>query len=249
MDLGIAGQVAVVTGGSRGLGAGICAALAAEGAHVMVWDQDRESGDQLAGKIRGDGLRAEAVVADVRDAAAVRATVSGIAAKHGSIEILVNCAGLSRDAPLVTMTDEEWQTVIDVCLTGPFHVTRAVAPHMLAKNYGRIINISSRAYRGDINKANYAAAKAGLVGFTSALALELAKSNITANAIAPGYIVTDRVRTLPFYEQIRGRAMALTPAGRPGEPADISAAVLYLAAAQSGFITGEVLTIAGGRLR
>jgi 3-oxoacyl-[acyl-carrier protein] reductase len=249
MNLGIAGHVAVVTGGSRGLGAGMCAALAAEGAHVVVWDLDLESAEELAGKIRGDGLSAEAVAADVRDDTAVRATVAGLAERRGSIEILVNCAGLSRDAPLTEMTDEQWHTVIDICLTGPFRVSRAIVPHMLARQYGRIINISSRARLGDVNKTNYSAAKAGLVGFTSALAIELAQSGITVNAIAPGYVETARTRSLPYFEQIRDRAMSRTFTSRSGQLADISDAVLYLAAAQSGFITGEVLTIAGGRRR
>ncbi|SNQ48358.1 3-oxoacyl-(acyl-carrier-protein) reductase [Frankia canadensis] len=249
MELGIAGHVAVVTGGGRGLGAGICAALAAEGAHVVVLDQDRESADTLAGRLRGDGLRAEAAVADVRDDAEIRRIIDGVVERHGSLEILVNCAGLSRDAPIASMTDEEWQLVLDVCLTGPFHVTRAAVPHMLAREYGRIINISSRARLGDRNKSNYSAAKAGLVGFSSALALELASSGITSNAIAPGYIETERVRSLRYYEQLHARAMELTPTARSGQLADVSDAVLYLAAAQSGFITGEVLTVAGGRLR
>jgi 3-oxoacyl-[acyl-carrier protein] reductase len=249
MNLGIVDHVAVVTGGSRGLGAGICAALAAEGARVVVWDLDQESAVTLAEKIQGDGGQAEAVSADVRDDAAVRSTVADIAARLGSIEILVNCAGLSRDAPVTEMTDEQWHTVIDVCLTGPFRVTRAVVPHMIGKEYGRIINISSRARLGDMNKANYSAAKAGLVGFTAALALELGKWNITSNAIAPGFVETERVRTLPYYEQLRDRALTKTPTARLGELADVSDAVLYLAAAQSGFITGEVLTVAGGRLR
>lgn len=249
MDLGIAGHVAIVTGGSRGLGAGMCRALAAEGARVVVWDQDDESGAELAEKIRGDGLQANHVVADVRDERAVRSAVASVIDQHGSIEILINCAGLSRDAALTDMTDDDWHTVIDVCLTGVFRVTRAVVPHMMRRQYGRIVNISSRAHLGDVNKTNYAAAKAGVVGLTSALALELAGSNITANAIAPGYMETDRVRALPYYAQIRERAMALTPVSRPGEVSDVSDAVLYLSSAQSGFITGEVLTIAGGRLR
>jgi 3-oxoacyl-[acyl-carrier protein] reductase len=249
MNLGITGHVAVVTGGSRGIGAGICAALAAEGARVVIWDLDQQSADDLAAKIRSDGGQAEAVAADVRDDTAVNSTVADIAAKLGSIEILVNCAGLSRDAPITDMTNEQWHTVLDICLTGSFYVTRAVVPHMLSKGYGRIINISSRARNGDINKANYSAAKAGLVGFTSALALELGKSNITSNAVAPGFIETERLRALPHYDEIRSRATTRTPAARLGELADISDAVLYLAAAQSGFVTGEVLTVAGGRLQ
>lgn len=249
MDLGIAGHVAVVTGGGRGLGAGICAALAAERARVVVWEKDAESADELAAQITSEGFHATSVVADVCDDEAVRAAVAGVIESFGSIEILVNCAGLSRDAPISTMTDEQWHTVIDVCLTGPFHVTRAIVPHMLEKSYGRIVNISSRARRGDVNKTNYAAAKEGLVGFTDALALELAPSGITANAIAPGFVETDRVRSLSYYEDLRSRALASTPSARLGQLADITDAVLYFASAQSGYVTGEVLTIAGGRLR
>jgi len=150
---------------------------------------------------------------------------------------------------LATLTDEQWHTVIDVRLTGPFYVTRAIVPHMLEKSYGRIVNISSRARFGDVNKANYAAAKAGLVGFTEALALELAPSNITANAIAPGFIETERVRGLSYYGQLHSRALASTPTARLGQLADVTDAVLYFSSRQSGYVTGEVLTVAGGRLR
>ncbi|APO70725.1 3-oxoacyl-(acyl-carrier-protein) reductase protein (plasmid) [Rhizobium gallicum] len=249
MDIGIANHIAVVTGGSRGLGASMVRALAAEGAVVVVWDMDLDSAGALAAEIRSDGGRAEAVACDVRRRVAVEETVSGIVSRHGRIDILVNCAGLSRDQPIAEMTDENWHLVIDVCLNGTFYVTRSVVPTMVAHGYGRIINISSRAQFGDVNKCNYVAAKAGITGLTRALALELGKAGITVNAIAPGFVETDRARSLPTYAHLRKRALDLTSTARLGELGDIASACLYLASQQSGYVTGELLTVAGGRWR
>jgi len=172
-----------------------------------------------------------------------------VLARWGSIEVLINNAGFSRDAPIAAMTDEQWQAVMGVCLTGPFICTRAVVPSMAARGYGRIITMSSRVHWGDVNKCNYAAAKAGVIGFTAGLALELAGDGITVNAIAPGFCPTDRALTLPYYEDIKRRALALTPVQRVGTADDIAEGALYLASPKAGFITGEVLHITGGRYR
>ncbi|MDF8334921.1 SDR family oxidoreductase [Novosphingobium cyanobacteriorum] len=245
MDLRIAGQHALVTGAGRGLGRGIAKALAGEGVHVIALDRDAEFARSAADEIVAKGGSAQALVLDITDSAAVREAV----ARLEPIQILVNCAGFSRDAPVDEMSDEAWQSVLDVCLTGAFYVTRAVVPAMKAAGYGRIVNISSRAREGDRNKVNYAAAKAGLVGLTQALALELGKSGITSNAIAPGFCDGERPRSLPHYAELKERALALTPMDRLGEEADIADAVLYFCARQSGYVTGEVLTVAGGRWR
>ena len=243
MDLRFTDQVAVVTGGGRGLGEAMCRSLAAEHAHVVVWDRD-DTATALAAELGG-----MAVIADVTNPTQVNAAVADIIGRVSKIDILVNCAGFSRDAPVAEMTDDEWHAVIDVCLNGTFYVTRAVVPHMTARHHGRIINISSRARTGDINKANYCAAKAGIDGFTYALALELGKSGITANAIAPGYCETERARNNRFAAEIRARAIEKTYTDRLGTPDDIADTVLYLASPRAGYISGEVITVAGGRWR
>jgi 3-oxoacyl-[acyl-carrier protein] reductase len=240
--------VAVVTGAGRGLGAEIAAALGEEGCKVIAWDRD-DSAQAVAEAVSQRGGEAEAVVADVTDPNAVRDVVQGVLSRHGSIEILANIAGFSRDAPLAEMTDQQWREVLDVNLTAPFYVCRAVVPAMQKKRYGRIVNMSSRARDGDNFKSNYSAAKAGVVGFTMALAIELGKSGITVNALAPGFCETDRTRGLPYYKDLRARALEETPTDRLGTPRDIADGLLYLVGARSGYITGEVLEIAGGRWR
>lgn len=249
MDLGITGDVAVVAGGANGIGRAIVTALAAEGCRVVVWDVDVPAAQGLTADLANTGADASTFSVDVRSSAAVAAAADQTLRQHGSVQILVNCAGFSRDAPLVEMTDGQWNDVIGLCLTGTFNVIRAFAPTMIAQRYGRIVSISSRARHGEVNKANYAAAKSGVDGLTRALALELGEHGITVNAVAPGFVETDRLRDLPTYQLIRERALARTPTPRLGEVADISDAVCYLAARQSAFITGEVIDVAGGRLR
>lgn len=249
MDLGIKGHVALVTGGARGLGRAIARSLAREGAIVIVCDLDRAAATSAAEEITANAGQAQALALDVTDADAVNTAIAAIAGQHGAIDICVNCAGFSRDAPIDEMSDEAWSSVLAVCLTGPFNICRAIVPHMKSKAYGRIVNISSRARQGDRNKVNYSAAKAGLVGLTEALALELGKQGITVNAVAPGFCDGERPRSLPHYEDLKARALALTPTARLGDAQDIADAVCYLVAAQSGYVTGEVLTVAGGRWR
>lgn len=248
MNLEIQGHIALVTGGGRGLGAEMCLALGEEGCKVAVWDRD-EAAEEIAEKIRAAGGEAIALVGDVTDPGTVRAVVADVLERLGSIEILVNCAGFSRDGPITDMTDEQWHAVIDVNLNAPFYVTRAVVPTMLRNKYGRIVNISSRARNGDQFKSNYSAAKMGVVGLTMALALELGKSGISVNAIAPGFCETERTRNLPYFKELKARALEKTPMDRLGTERDIADGLLYLVGKRSGFITGEVLEIAGGRWR
>lgn len=249
MERGIDGQVAVVTGGGQGLGAAICHALADEGCHVVVWDIDETSADSVAKSIVDTGGHAVALVGDVCDRRQVSELCHEIIGHFGAVQILVNCAGFSCDASITEMTDDQWEQVIDVCLTAPFLVIRALVPSMIRQAYGRIVNISSRARLGETNKCNYSAAKAGLVGLTAALAVELASDGITVNAIAPGFVETERLRGLRHFEDVKRRALEKTLTPRLGVPADIADAVRYLVGRQSGFITGEVMTVAGGRLR
>lgn len=248
MNLEIAGHVALVTGGGRGLGAEMCIALGEEGCKVAVWDRDA-SAEDVAARIRSAGGEAIALVGDVTDPARVESIVAEVLKRLGSVEILVNCAGFSRDAPITEMTDAQWLDVINVNLNAPFYVTRAVVPAMQKNRYGRIVNISSRAKDGDNFKSNYSAAKMGVVGFTMALALELGKQGITVNAIAPGFCETERTRGLPYYKDLKVRALEKTPMDRLGTERDIADGLLYLVGKRSGYITGEVIEIAGGRWR
>ena len=247
MDLGIKGDIAVVTGGARGIGAGIVRGLAAEGAKVVIWDRDLEPAEELASELVAAGHEAFAVRGDVASGEEVRQVIAGVVERFGGLHILVNNAGFSLDGPITEMTDEQWDRVNGVCLKGVFNTCRAAAPTMIAQAYGRIVNIASRAVVGDVNKSNYSAAKAGVVGFTRALSQELGRHAITVNAIGPGLIHTDRVKTTPFYADLDRRAREMTPIQRPGLPEDIADAVLYFASRRTGFVSGEMLFVTGGR--
>jgi len=247
MDLGLRDQVAVVTGAGRGIGAEIASALAEEGCRVAIWDRDTQPAEDVAERIRRAGGDAFAVTGDVTKRVSVDLAVAQIIEHFKTIQILVNNAGFSMDAPFLEMSEKQWNSVIDVCLSGVFHCTQAIAPYMIGQHYGRIINMSSRAQLGDFTKSNYVAAKAGVVGFTKALSLELAKDEITVNALAPGFIRTERAMKSPYFAQMDARSMLRTPIQRPGQARDVANAALFLAAKSSSFITGEVLYVSGGR--
>jgi 3-oxoacyl-[acyl-carrier protein] reductase len=167
--------------------------------------------------------------------------------EFGKVDILVNNAGFTRDKYLLKMPESDWDAVLDVVLKGAYLCTKAVLPSMMEQRWGRVINISSRAHLGNPGQTNYSAAKAGLIGFTRALSLEQGKFNITANAIAPGFIETELVRALPTYAALRNAAIERNPVRRVGTPDDIAAAVLYLASERAGYISGETLHVSGGR--
>src|SRR5690606_16568208 len=167
--------------------------------------------------------------------------------KWKRIDVLVNNAGFARDRYLTKMSEDDWHAVLDVTLQGAFHCTRAVLPMMMENRYGRVINIASRAHLGNPGQTNYSAAKAGLIGFTRSLAYEQGKFNITANAIAPGFVETDLIRALSTYETLRANALARQPVQRLGAVEDIADAVAFLASERAGFITGETLHVTGGR--
>lgn len=247
MDLGIQDHIAIVTGGARGIGAAIAEAFAREGCRVIVCDKDIGAAQETAAAIIKTGGKAEALAVDVADKASVKSCVDRVLATHGAIQILVNNAGFSLDGPLVEMREEQWDKVVDVCLKGSWLFSQAVAPSMIDRKYGRIINIASRAHLGENNKSNYSAAKAGVIGLTNALAIELGRHDITVNAIAPGVIRTERLRALAHYDDIDRRAKERTPIQRPGLPEDIAGGVLYLASSRTGFVSGETLHITGGR--
>lgn len=241
----LSGQVAIVTGAGGGLGAAVVSTLASAGAHVVAADIDPEAARQVA---EAEGHPAASHVAmDVTDSTSVRGVVERVHGEHGRLDVLVNLAGFTRDTRIADMTDELWDQVVDVCLTGSFNTARACTPHMRAAQYGRIVNISSRAYLGNPGQANYSAAKAGVIGLTKALAKELGRDGITVNAVAPGVIATAAVRAHPKFDKIQQRALRDNAIPRLGEPEDVAHAVAFLASPAAGFITGDVLHVTGGR--
>ncbi|MGW1059942.1 SDR family NAD(P)-dependent oxidoreductase [Micromonospora rubida] len=240
-------QVAVVTGGAGGLGLAIGRELGLAGATVIVADIAAEPAARSAEQLTAEGIDAHPHTLDVTSRESIDAMAAEVNARHGRIDILVNNAGFPVDRPLVSMSDEDWHQVLNVCLYGTFACSRAVVPGMIERGYGRILNISSRAYLGNPGQANYSAAKAGIVGLTRTLAKELGKHNITVNAIAPGLIATETVRRHPKFDAIAERAQRANSIRRLGTPEDISAAVLYLASPAASFVTGDVLHVTGGR--
>lgn len=217
--------------------------LDAAGASLVLVARRRERLETLAGSLRD----ARVVVCDVADRRAAEGLVAEAAAHFGRIDIVVNNAGFTRDMRLTDMPEGAWDAVVDVVLKGAFLVSKAAVPHLVKQRAGRIINISSRAHLGNRGQANYSAAKAGLLGFTRALALEYGRDYVTVNAVAPGIIGTAAVTGLPHFEKIRAAAEKNTPLPRIGEARDVADAILFLASERASYITGEVLHVTGGR--
>lgn len=234
-------KVALVTGAGRGIGEGIARKLGEEGATVVCADVNVDDVGRVASDI---GHGAVAVRLDVSSVESCEAVVAQTQERFQRLDILVNNAGINRDAMLHKMTDEQWDQVIAVDLTGVFFMTRAAARVMRAAGRGRIINISSASWLGNIGQANYAAAKAGVIGLSRTAARELARAQVTVNAIAPGFIDTAMTRGIP--DQIREAQLARIPLGRAGQPADIAAVVAFLASDEAGYITGELINVGGG---
>ncbi|WP_322060057.1 3-oxoacyl-ACP reductase FabG [Paraburkholderia sp. J63] len=247
MDLGLSGKVAIVTGSARGLGAATARRLAQEGARVVITDINAELAQATAKALQDEGLAAHCVVGDITKAADVQRLVDETVAHFGGVHILVNNAGAPRDKYLVKMSEDDWDFVMTVMLKGAFLAAKAVMPHFIDQGWGRLINISSRAYLGNPTQANYSAAKAGLIGMAKALSMEEGRYGITANCVAPGFMETEMVQALPTYETIKERAVAAQPIKRVGRPDDIADAVAFLASERAGFISGEVLHVTGGR--
>jgi len=239
------GKVAIVTGASRGIGRSIALALAAEGARIVAVDMAPEGVEALAADIRGRGGEALAVQGNVTLTADAERMVDAAVEAFGRVDILVNNAGITRDGLLLRMKDEDWDAVLNVNLKGAFLCSRAASKVMAKQRYGRIINIASIVGQmGNAGQANYCASKAGLMGLTKSNARELAKRNVTVNAVAPGFIATDMTEALP--EKVRQDLAAQIPLERLGSADDIANAVVFLAAERSGYITGQVIGVNGG---
>ena len=247
MKLGLEGKTAIITGSGGGIGAETAWALAEEGVQVVMTDIRGKAAEDIASHLQVKGFKATAFTTDVTDSGQVAALVAHAIEAFGGVDILVNNAGFPRDRYLTKMSEEDWDTVVDVILKGAFHCSKAVLSLMMAQAYGRIINISSRAHLGNPGQANYSAAKAGILGFTRALSLEQGRYNITVNAIAPGAVDTEGLKAIPNYEKVKAAAIAKTPLPRLGEARDIANGVVFLASECAGYITGETLHITGGR--
>ncbi|HUO16654.1 MAG TPA: 3-oxoacyl-ACP reductase FabG [Verrucomicrobiae bacterium] len=238
------GKVALITGGLNGLGREAALVLAREGARVAVCDLAAEGGD-LTAAIQAQGGESFYAAADVSQMAQVDGMVAAVLKQFGAIDILINNAGITRDATLLKMTPEQWNQVIAVNLTGVFHCTKVVAPHMVERGRGKIINTSSVVgLFGNFGQTNYAATKAGLIGMTKTWARELGPKGITVNAVAPGFIATEMVKKMP--EKVLQGMRDRTPLRRLGEPRDVANAYLFLASDEADFINGAVLSVDGG---
>ena len=246
----MAQRVAVVSGGTGGLGTAICVALAQQGCKVFAADiagraARDESSANAAFRSAIAGHDVAAVALDVTDFDACAALVAGIEREHGGIDILVNAAGITRDTTLRKMDKAQWDAVLSVNLDGVFNLTRAAIEGMLARGFGRVVNISSvNGQTGQFGQANYSAAKAGMHGFTMALAREVARKGVTVNSISPGYCETAMVMAMP--DEIRAGIVDKVPVGRLGRPEEIARAVVFLAADDAGFVTGANLPVNGG---
>jgi 3-oxoacyl-[acyl-carrier protein] reductase len=241
----LSGKVAVVTGGSRGIGRAVTCALAREGAAVTLCGRDPVALEKVAAELEPSGAQVLTVKADVTLAVDVERLIGACLARFGGVNILVNNAGVTRDNLVLRMKDEEWDEVLDTNLKGAFHCTRAVLRPMIKQRGGRIINLTSVVgIMGNPGQANYAAAKAGIIGFTKATAKEVASRAITVNAVAPGFIETDMTNALDpeLQEQMR----AQIPVGRFGTPEEVAELVVFLASDHAAYITGHVIHINGG---
>lgn len=238
-------RTALVTGAGRGIGKAIAETLAAQGVTVICVSKSPASCGGVAEAINASGGKAVARPVDVADGPAVAVAAEALLKEFGKIDILVNNAGITRDGLLARMSDDDWNAVIQTNLSSCFHWTKAIGWPMCRNRWGRIINISSiSGLMGNAGQANYAAAKAGMVGFTKSIAKEFAKRNVTANVVAPGFIKTDM--TADLSDEVQKGAAALIPLQRFGEPADIAHMTAFLAAEEAGYITGQVFTVDGG---
>jgi 3-oxoacyl-[acyl-carrier protein] reductase len=238
-------KIAIVTGGAQGIGKATVEKFLIEGATVLIWDVDDVKGSKFVQDLSTQGFKTKFMKVNVTKFDEVEKAVQEIINEFGRTDILVNNAGILRDGTLVKMTPEQWQQVIDVNLTGVFNCTKSVAPHMIEKQYGKIINATSVVgLYGNFGQTNYVATKAGVIGMTKVWARELGRKGINVNAIAPGFIATEMVESMP--EKVITSMKEKTPLGRLGKPEDIANAYCFLASEEASFINGTVLSVDGG---
>ena len=245
------GRVAFVTGAGRGIGAATALRLAEEGARVALADLDLAGCEQVAAEINKLGSEAIALECNVADAAMVQNAIDTTAGRFGRLDILVNNAGVTRDNLLFKMSDEDWETVMNVHLKGAFLCSRAAQKYMVEQKYGRIVSLSSTSALGNRGQVNYSAAKAGLQGFTRTLAIELGQFGITANAVAPGFIDTEMTRANARRQgldpdQVIAQASKTIPVRRVGQPRDIANVICFLCSDEASYVSGQVIYVAGG---
>ncbi|PHN06532.1 3-oxoacyl-ACP reductase FabG [Flavilitoribacter nigricans] len=241
----LSGKVAIITGGARGIGKTTAQKFLAEGAAVAIWDIDETAGQAATTELKHQGGELRFYKVNTSDLSAATEAAAQVVSDFGKIDILVNNAGITRDASMKKMSEQQWQQVIDVNLTGVFNCTKAVSPYMAEQQSGRILNAASVvAHNGNFGQTNYVATKAGVIGMTKVWAREFGRKGITVNAVAPGFIQTEMVETIPaeFLTQLKDK----TPLGRMGNTDDIANAYLFLASDEASFITGTVLNVDGG---
>ncbi|WP_047549284.1 3-oxoacyl-ACP reductase FabG [Methylotenera sp. G11] len=243
----LTGQIALVTGASRGIGAAIAIELGKQGATVIGTATSENGASSISGTLAAAGIKGEGMALDVNDAAQIEATLKAISEKYGEVSVLVNNAGITRDTLLMRMKDDDWDAVLSTNLTSVYRMSQAVLRPMMKARTGRIISISSVVgHMGNAGQTNYAAAKAGMTGFTKSLAAEVGSRGITVNCVAPGFIETDMTAELP--EDITTKMLSRIPVGRLGSVKEIAATVAFLASPSAAYITGETIHVNGGML-
>lgn len=240
-------KVAVVTGSGRGIGEATVHRLSEEGARVVITDINEENAIKVANAIKAKGGQAIGVKSDVTKIDEVEALMKKAVEEFGKLDILVNNAGFNRDMLIKDMTEKDWDDVLDTDLKGAFLCAKFATKYMVEQKYGKVVNISSRAWHGNPGQANYSSAKAGIIGLTKSMAWEFGRFNINVNAIAPGIIATELMKGHPKFEMIKERQLANMPIKRLGEPIDVANTILFLVSEEASFISGEVIHVSGGR--
>jgi 3-oxoacyl-[acyl-carrier protein] reductase len=246
MNLDLSGQTALVTGGSRGIGRAVVEALARAGARVaFTYRSSADEADALAAALATEGLETMAIASDAADPVEAERVVARVTGEWGRLDVLVNIAGINRDRLMLRMTEDDWDAVIGTNLKSVFGYSKAAYPVMMRQRSGRIVNMTSVVgVMGNAGQTNYAASKAGIIGFTKSLARELGSRGVTVNAVAPGYVETDMTAAMP--DAAKQAMLGSVPLGRPAQPAEIASAVLFLASSSAAYITGHVLMVDGG---